>query len=80
MLAVEKILKYEKSLKNRAKRARKIFGAACCLPSFKRLGGGKGSRTAARCGSPKTCERPTQHKNRVYRQSEITIARLWLLK
>jgi len=38
LLTVEKVLKYEKTLKNRAKRASKIFGQAF----FKRLGGGKG--------------------------------------
>jgi len=33
LLTVEKVLKYEKSLKNRAKRARKVFAqlAACLL-------------------------------------------------
>jgi len=63
-------LKYEKSLKNRAKRASKILVeklhsnlSTSQLPFLKGLAGARG-------GSPKPCERLAQHKNKVYRQAE----------
>jgi len=58
-LTVEKVLKYEKSLKNRAKRASKVFAK----PFSKRLAGGKGTE------SPNTCSKIFS-TNRVYRQAK----------